>query len=56
MTSNEKIAECPICEKDVPPRTEGSAYPFCSARCQLIDLGQWLDGKYTVPGSPNFDD
>jgi endogenous inhibitor of DNA gyrase (YacG/DUF329 family) len=23
--------------------------PFCSARCQLIDLGQWLGEAYRVP-------
>lgn len=23
-------------------------YPFCSNRCQLIDLGQWIDGQYRI--------
>lgn len=23
--------------------------PFCSERCQLIDLGNWADGQYTLP-------
>jgi endogenous inhibitor of DNA gyrase (YacG/DUF329 family) len=23
-------------------------YPFCSARCKLIDLGRWLGEEYTV--------
>jgi len=22
--------------------------PFCSERCRLVDLGNWLDGKYRV--------
>jgi len=22
--------------------------PFCSKRCQTIDLGKWLDGKYVI--------
>jgi endogenous inhibitor of DNA gyrase (YacG/DUF329 family) len=26
--------------------------PFCSERCKLRDLGQWLDGTYRVPGVP----
>ena len=26
--------------------------PFCSARCQRIDLGNWLDERYIVPGPP----
>ncbi len=24
--------------------------PFCSERCKMIDLGQWLDESYSVPG------
>ena len=43
---------CPICKKPVSVR-EGAAnpphFPFCSERCQLIDLGRWLDGKYQIP-------
>jgi endogenous inhibitor of DNA gyrase (YacG/DUF329 family) len=27
----------------------GAAFPFCSERCKLIDLGRWLDGAYQVP-------
>ncbi len=23
--------------------------PFCSPRCQLIDLGQWLSEEYRIP-------
>ena len=26
--------------------------PFCSERCKLIDLGAWLDERYTIPGDP----
>lgn len=29
---------------------EGNSYrPFCSERCRLIDLGAWLDEKYSIP-------
>jgi endogenous inhibitor of DNA gyrase (YacG/DUF329 family) len=42
---------CPICKKSVqdegPDRLK--AFPFCSDRCKLIDLGRWLDGKYQIP-------
>ncbi len=39
---------CPGCKrqtvwKDNPWR------PFCSERCQLIDLGKWVSGEYRVP-------
>ena len=23
--------------------------PFCSERCKLLDLGNWVDEKYLVP-------
>nr|WP_242344989.1 DNA gyrase inhibitor YacG [Anaeromyxobacter sp. SG22] len=41
---------CPICGKPVPPRTENRAFPFCSDRCRLLDLGKWLGEEYRVPG------
>ena len=43
---------CPTCGKVVhEPRPDEPMghFPFCSARCQLIDLGRWLDGKYQIP-------
>lgn len=44
---------CPICSAPTarlddsgrPPRFR----PFCSARCQKIDLGNWLGERYVVP-------
>ena len=50
---------CPICKSDVPEsqrERKGSAYPFCSERCKLIDLGRWLSGKYQIPVSPAQDE
>ena len=42
--------KCPRCKQ--PASKESNAYfPFCSEQCRLIDLGKWLDGGYTVPGS-----
>jgi endogenous inhibitor of DNA gyrase (YacG/DUF329 family) len=40
---------CNICQAALPPRESNPAFPFCSDRCQLIDLGRWLDGAYRVP-------
>lgn len=37
---------CPICRKEVPG--SGAFFPFCSERCQLVDLGRWLDGRYRI--------
>jgi len=25
-------------------------FPFCSPRCRLIDLGNWLGGRYRIAG------
>ena len=36
---------CSICGKSFPSE-EGSALPFCSQRCRLLDLGRWLDEDY----------
>lgn len=43
---------CPICKKPALARPDNAAHPFCTARCQLIDLGGWLDGSYRIPGEP----
>jgi len=38
---------CPICGKKTSP--EGNPYrPFCSERCKLIDLDNWLSGRYRI--------
>jgi endogenous inhibitor of DNA gyrase (YacG/DUF329 family) len=33
---------------------EGADFPFCSGRCQLIDLGKWASGAYRIT-SPVLD-
>jgi hypothetical protein len=34
----------------VAPREANRDFPFCSARCRLLDMGRWLDGAYRIPG------
>jgi endogenous inhibitor of DNA gyrase (YacG/DUF329 family) len=34
----------------VPARTGCPAWPFCSDRCRLADLGRWLGEEYRIPG------
>ncbi|HMU39823.1 MAG TPA: DNA gyrase inhibitor YacG [Pseudomonadota bacterium] len=44
---------CPICENPLasdPKEASAKFRPFCSSRCQAIDLGNWLGERYTVPG------
>ncbi len=33
----------------MPPRAENPAFPFCSGRCRLLDLGKWLGEDYRIP-------
>jgi uncharacterized protein len=46
---------CPICRKSAEPRPENSAFPFCSERCRLIDLGRWLGEEYRVASDSDSD-
>ena len=45
-----KCATCrgPVAKLDPLP----GHFPFCSERCQLIDLGRWLGEEYRVPEPP----
>ena len=39
---------CPICKQSIV--RQGNPFrPFCSERCQRIDLDNWLEGRYRVP-------
>jgi endogenous inhibitor of DNA gyrase (YacG/DUF329 family) len=43
-------ARCPVCERlmESAARSEWPEFPFCSARCRLIDLGRWLGERYMI--------
>jgi len=43
---------CPTCGKPVPWSPESTYRPFCSKRCQLIDLGEWVNEEKAIPGEP----
>ena len=53
--------KCPICGKPVEFFAEPLG-PFCSDRCKMIDLGNWLSEAYRIPvssreeGAPEGDD
>lgn len=40
--------KCPRCGKE-SSISENRFRPFCSERCKLLDLGEWLSGSYSVP-------
>jgi uncharacterized protein len=40
---------CPICKKKTTWE-ENPWRPFCSERCKLIDLGNWVSEEYKIDG------
>ena len=47
-----KPAKCPICGKPV----EQKYRPFCSQRCQHVDLSRWLGERYRIPAEQPLDE
>lgn len=47
-----RILRCPTCRTIVLASDE--YFPFCSDRCQKIDLGKWASGAYRI-SSPILD-
>lgn len=45
-----QAATCPICNQPVtqPDGSVSDALPFCSKRCQQVDLYRWFSGKYAI--------
>ena len=41
--------KCPQC-REMTTWQDNPHRPFCSERCQLLDLGQWADESYRIPG------
>ena len=41
---------CPTCGKPVVWSPDSPWRPFCSERCRLIDLGEWLGEEKRIPG------
>ena len=51
MSQDKKQARCPTCNKAFTWDPTSPWRPFCSQRCRLIDLGEWLDEAYRIPDS-----
>ncbi len=47
-----KPVPCPICGK----QSSQQNHPFCSGRCQDIDLNRWLSGSYVIPAKDDEDE
>ncbi|MBZ0072651.1 MAG: DNA gyrase inhibitor YacG [Gammaproteobacteria bacterium] len=46
------LVACPTCGKRIPWSPDNPWRPFCSERCRLIDLGEWLGEGRRIPGEP----
>ncbi len=47
---------CPNCGKDVMWDELSPWRPFCSKRCQLIDLGEWAAEEKRIPSDSDLTD
>lgn len=56
MTEPARIVACPTCRR-THRWSQANAYrPFCSERCKLIDLGEWVSERHRIAGEPVKDD
>ena len=46
---------CPHCQTQVSWIPNNEFRPFCSKRCQLIDLGEWADEGHKISQSIQVD-
>jgi endogenous inhibitor of DNA gyrase (YacG/DUF329 family) len=46
---------CPHCGKAVEWNDSARWRPFCSERCRLIDLGEWISESHRIAGEASSD-
>lgn len=56
MDTEHTVVNCPTCRKPVIWGEESPYRPFCSKRCQLIDLGEWADEEKRIPSQNDIND
>lgn len=44
-----KTVPCPNCGDPADASADNQWRPFCSRRCKLIDLGEWLTEEHRIP-------
>jgi|GEM_PF-845311 len=49
LLSTMKTMPCPHCGEPARLDDTNPYRPFCSRRCKLIDLGDWLDESKRIP-------
>lgn len=50
------VVNCPSCNKQVIWDELSTWRPFCSKRCQIIDLGEWAAEEKRIPSSDDLTD
>jgi len=48
--NDDLIIACPTCKKSQRWKDCIEHRPFCSKRCQLIDLGEWANENHSIAG------
>lgn len=48
--------KCPTCQTNVIWNETSPFRPFCSKRCQLIDLGDWADENHAIASNEQQQD
>ncbi|WP_440862686.1 DNA gyrase inhibitor YacG [Symbiopectobacterium purcellii] len=56
MDNETFTVSCPTCKKSVEWGEQSPYRPFCSKRCQLIDLGEWADEEKRIPSNEDISD
>ncbi|EBI8298857.1 DNA gyrase inhibitor YacG [Salmonella enterica] len=54
--SDVTVVNCPTCGKPVVWEEISPFRPFCSKRCQLIDLGEWAAEEKRIASSDDQSD
>ena len=44
-----RLIPCPTCKKLTEFSPSNKFRPFCSERCQMIDLGDWANETHRIP-------
>lgn len=45
--------KCPHCKEEFS-YYESESRPFCSERCQSVDMGKWLSEDFKIAGEPAY--
>jgi len=57
MSASSKVPQvkCPTCQQPVQWLPEQLFKPFCSERCKMVDLGEWVMEAKRIPGEAVID-